>query len=239
MYEDYMKNLLGGNYSPYQNTYEQMARNTGCCDKIDDYEQCCYDWDYDQCYSYMDMQNAQFGQMPYNYMQNISYRNMVSDLENLYPEIYKIIYPMIQKVCGQNTKPVDEKLLDEMTNDIYSNIEAENIVNININVDNNTSQNNRNVELTRTSNTNKKLDTPVENRESRQFNNPIRDLIRILLIRELIGRPGGNRPPRPRPPMPPRPPFPPRPGFPGNPPPRPPFPPRPGFPGNPPPRPRG
>ncbi len=49
-----------------------------------------------------------------------------------------------------------------------------------------------------------------ENRgEDRQFRNKgLQDLIRILLIRELLGRPG-NRPPMPphRPPM--RPPFPP------------------------------
>ena len=54
-----------------------------------------------------------------------------------------------------------------------------------------------------------------ENRgEDRQFRNRgLQDLIRILLIRELLGRPGnpGHRPPRPpmepgRPPM--RPPFP-------------------------------
>ena len=53
-------------------------------------------------------------------------------------------------------------------------------------------------------------------RETRQINRGLRDLIQILLIRELLRRfrrprmPG--RPPMPRPPMPgPRPPF--RPGF--------------------------
>ena len=51
-----------------------------------------------------------------------------------------------------------------------------------------------------------------------QRNTGLNDLIRILLIRELLGRPGfpgqGGRPPRPRPPRPPmRPPMgpPPRP----------------------------
>ena len=56
----------------------------------------------------------------------------------------------------------------------------------------------------------KKDVTQVENRneirEDRQIRNrTLRDLIRILIIRELLRRPG-NRPPRPRPPM--RPPFP-------------------------------
>ena len=53
-----------------------------------------------------------------------------------------------------------------------------------------------------------------EDRQARHINRGLRDLIRILLIRELLGRPifpGGNRPP-----MPPRPPRPPFPGGPGN-----------------------
>ena len=48
------------------------------------------------------------------------------------------------------------------------------------------------------------------------MNNPIRDLIRILLIRELVDGIPSPRPPRPFPPgqgpFPPRPPKPPRPG---------------------------
>ena len=57
-----------------------------------------------------------------------------------------------------------------------------------------------------------------EKRETRQRDNTLRDLIKILILRELLG-PGfpGHRPPRPRPPFPgpgPRPPMPPRPPFP-------------------------
>ena len=63
-----------------------------------------------------------------------------------------------------------------------------------------------------------------ETNEKRQFNSGLRDLVKILLIRELLNRP---RPPRPpvRPPMPPRPPRPPmRPPFGPGPGGRPPFP---------------
>ena len=186
MYEDYIQNLFGRDYRPYQNTYDPMLRNTNCFNQIDGFEQ----YDYEQ--------NNFYESIPY------SARNIVSDLENLYPEIYKIIYPMIQKACNQNTKPIDENLIDDMTDDIYSNIEADNIINLNINI-----ENNRNEKVA-----DKEKNSRCKVTENRQVNNPIRDLIRILLIRELLDRPG-YRPPRPRPP---------RPGFPGGPPPPPPRP---------------
>ena len=205
MYEDYIQNLFGRDYRPYQNTYDPMLRNTNCFNQIDGFEQ----YDYEQ--------NNFYESIPYDTFSNYSARNIVSDLENLYPEIYKIIYPMIQKACNQNTKPIDENLIDDMTDDIYSNIEADNIINLNINI-----ENNRNEKVA-----DKEKNSRCKVTENRQVNNPIRDLIRILLIRELLDRPG-YKPPRPRPP---------RPGFPGDPAPRPPRPPRPGFPGGPPPPP--
>lgn len=222
MYEDYMQNLLGANFSPYMNTYEQNTRQPQYFDQMDNYlyefnmPYCCYEDD------------------------NIM-NDRTSELEDCYPEIYKIVYPMVKKACSQNTKPLSRDLVDELTHDIYSHIEAENIVNVNINVDNNnTVQNNRNQSVPHSQQTpNRVVSSPsvkrieeTEKRESRQANNPIMDLVRILLIRELLGRPGNNRPPRPYPPrpFPPRP-MPPRPTPPG------PFPPRPGMPGNPPPRP--
>lgn len=182
MYDDYIQNLLGENYSPYQYTYEPMLRNTYYYNQMDDFDQYIYDY-------------------PFNCINKSSSRNLVTDIENLYPEIYKIIYPMIQKACNQNTRPITEDVLDDMTNDIYNNIEAENIINLNIDITNNRNENKS------LSNAKK---TIQENRETRQITNSLRDLVKILLIRELIGRPDFNRPPRPFPPG-PFPPMPPRP----------------------------
>ena len=190
MYEDYMPNMLGGNFYPYQNTYEQN------CD----------------CYNQFDG----FYDMPQNYYNRGNFMQSASiDLEELYPEIYRIVYPMVKKICNNVSRSINEDLLEEMTKEIYSNLEAENIININVNVEDN-NMTNRSSSVT----SNVKKQTPVENRanESRQFN-PIRDLIKILLLRELIGRPGfGSRPPfpgpRPKPPFPgQRPPIPPRPRY--------------------------
>ena len=133
-----------------------------------------------------------------------------AQLEACYPEIYKIVYPMVNKACSNNVKPVTSELIDQLTNEIYVSIENDSEINVTINL-NNEVGNNRNHTGSVMSST--KAETPKENRgESRQFRNRgLQDLIRILLIRELLGRPGrhpGNRPPMPpqRPPM--RPPFP-------------------------------
>lgn len=139
-------------------------------------------------------------------------------LEECYPEIYKIVYPMIVKTCRNCTGPITRELVEEMTDDIYRAVEPNEIdINITLNNEvNNTTQNNNSNNTTNFNNTRKEMNrqsTSIkkeqENRgEDRQFRNRnLRDLIQILLIRELLGRPGfpGHRPPFPRPP---RPPFP-------------------------------
>ena len=115
----------------------------------------------------------------------------MQELENCYPEIYTIVYPMVQRACSQNTRPITRELIDNMTDEIYFAIEDKEMLE------------NRNKE---------------EKGEDRQIrrNTNLNDLIRILILRELLGRPGfpGGRPPQPRPPRPPmRPPMgpPPRP----------------------------
>ncbi len=147
---------------------------------------------------------------PINYLNDYSNYEQNTELEGCYPEIYKIVYPMISKACMTNTKPVNSKLVDELTEEIYRSIETENEVKININLNNQTSSsvNNRS---TPTSNIKKESTSEKRGDDRGPKNNSLRDLIRILLIRELLG----NRPNRPNN----RPPFPGGSGF------RPPFPP--------------
>lgn len=139
-------------------------------------------------------------------------------LEACYPEIYKVVYPMVNKACTNNTKPITSELIDELTNEIYTAVENDTEINININLTNEIqSSGNRNTSSRVKTESAKEI--PQNRGEDRQFRNRgLQDLIRILLIRELLGRPGrfpGNRPPFPpnRPPM--RPPFPGGPGGPG------------------------
>lgn len=122
-----------------------------------------------------------------------------AELEGYYPEIYKIVYPMISKKCSNINTSVTNADIQNMTDEIFFALEEKKTE-------------------TSTASTVKTAKTTNENRETRQSNRQLRDLIQILLIRELLrrrqneerpGRPPMPRPPVPRPPM--RPPF--RPGF--------------------------
>lgn len=154
--------------------------------------------------------------------------NYGDEIMELYPEIYRLINPMVCKICDSNTKPITRELLDQMTEEIYTNIETVPEVDTIINVKVNTSKENResstkenslsNTSKNVRSTSNSKVDTKMlrsetEGKETRQFgrNRTLQDLIRILILNRLLGI---GRPPRPphRPPFPPRPPVrPPRP----------------------------
>ncbi len=122
-------------------------------------------------------------------------RNEIQENEELYPEIYKIVYPMVCKTCEEkNYDEITEELLEEMTNKIYMNLEVEEKENTS------TRQELRNGDVR-----NQNAKEPEREVRQRRPNNPaLRDLIRILILRELFDR----RNPRPhfndrpmRPPM--------------------------------------
>ena len=155
---------------------------------------------------------------------NPSQVNMRNDLEEFYPEIYKIIYPMVQKACDGNMGANSREEIEQMTDEIYSAIEDSNQINVNINLGNTISTTNMNRMQNRNEMSKEEVQKKsserqeIENRnaevESRIIprNNNLRDLIKILLIRELLRRRHNHFPPRPphhpRPPM--RPPIMPR-----------------------------
>ncbi len=128
--------------------------------------------------------------------------NQMNDnaLEELYPDVYKKIYPLVCKQCNTNTMPITQEILEQIVDNVYNSIE---------------------IDLKIETNTKVQVNTNIRQQENRtrQSNNTLRDLIKILILKELIDR--GRFPGRPpRPPMPgpgPRPPFPgegPRPPFP-------------------------
>lgn len=198
-YEDYMRSVLGYPIGA-QNTYESY----------------------------------QYSEVPYESSQIYSSTNRYSsEVMELYPDIYKIVNPMVCKICEANTKPLTRELIDKMTDEIYLNLESQPDMNtiVNVRVEDSTpsvkpKESNRvssSSSSTTSSHSSKiKIDNgnaeskenreSGENREDRQRrpnDNTLRDLIRILILNQLLG---GNfpsrppRPPRPRPPM--RPPFP-------------------------------
>lgn len=194
-YEDYIRTILG---YPVQN---EMSYNT--------YPNCSYEYIEQPKYS--------------------------SEIMDLYPDIYKIINPMVCKICEANSKPITRELVEQMTDEIYLNIEndttiEEDVVNVRVNLPPTKPESNSNNRQVRTrdlnnenisskkmkdnrqenvNNANKVDDS--QNRIIRPFrrNNTLRDLIKILILNQLLG---GRRPHIPNPPRPP---------FPGNPGPRP------------------
>lgn len=150
----------------------------------------------------------------------------------LYPDIYKLVNPMVCKICEANTKPITRELIEQMTDEIYLNLESdtgveEEVINVRVNLPKSKSESSRDrIEQSKTKNTNttanqksarndklennsrveeksKEISTS-SNRQNRIRNNTLRDLIKILILNRLLGI--GGRPPRPNPPH--RPPFP-------------------------------
>lgn len=137
----------------------------------------------------------------YDVMQESNYRNE-QEVENMYPEIYRIVYPMVCKACDNVSGPITEEVVETMTNNIFMSVETQESVKVNVKVEN------RNGDV---KNPNARQEKELQ--ETRQNNFLLRDLIRILLLRELLRRNQGGRPPM-------RPPFGGGPGMPG---PRPPM----------------
>lgn len=126
-------------------------------------------------------------QMPeniYEMQRGSSYENM--DLESLYPDIYRMLQPMVQKVCMRATGVINEEMISSMTDEVYNAMteetrEAKDVKKSSNEVRTGNSQNVRRVE------------------EPRQNNFLLRDLIRILIIKELLRRRPGRPPMRPGP----------------------------------------
>ena len=47
------------------------------------------------------------------------------ELENCYPDIYNLVYPMVQKACMQSNRPMTRENIESITNEIYFSIESE------------------------------------------------------------------------------------------------------------------
>lgn len=122
------------------------------------------------------------------------------EVENLYPDIYRIINPVVEDVCDRNrSRAVTEDLVKTMTEEVYNNVERNSKLQVNVQVKpelKNGDVRNPNARQTET-----------QRAQTLQRNSMLNDLIRILILKNLL---------RPRPPV--RPPFPgpgPRPPYPG------------------------
>ena len=123
-------------------------------------------------------------------------------LEESYPEIYQIIYPMVKKACDSNNINSSEEI-NRLTDEIYVALEGNNEINVNINLRNEVGKEGRAENIIKKTSKTESEKISNETRRS-QSNNNLRDLIKILLIRELLRKPNlpPPMPPHGRPPMP-------------------------------------
>lgn len=169
-YENYMRNSLGYNQMPMMNMNQMNWMNP------------------------MSSMNEMY-ETEGNFMCN------QTSVDDMYPEIYRIIYPMVCKACMNVQENVTEDLVSRITNEVYINVEHMEVAgecrssqpSSNVQSDKSVKNNSLNNRVVADASNNVR-------QETRQTNPLLRDLIRILVLRELLGHPR-----RPRPPF--RPPF--------------------------------
>lgn len=137
--------------------------------------------------------NNQAGMFPNNTMP-------VQNLNNLYPSIYRIVNPVVSRVVSNNNQPITEDLLNNMTDTVFNIVEGQ------VDLGDDPVQRNTTSENQSSSNTSSNMssnnNTSSRTTETRQqqtsssqtsFRNNrneslLRDLIRILIIKELLSR---------------------------------------------------
>lgn len=196
-YEDYMKNVLGPNYTPdYQNVnpynYYAPTYAPTMARPIQPSE-----------YNQIPVANnnvQEIPQQPTSNTVNISVSQTteeVAKVKKMYPEIYTLLSPMIEKTIAENReKEITEELIETMTKQVYDAIEED--------------MNVKQVSTTpiSLSDKNRNMNSPIKPVANnniqvarRPGNTTLRDLIKILLINNIINNLRPNRPnPNPRPP---------------------------------------
>ena len=98
--------------------------------------------------------NNDFTNNNYNYL-----RTNENELENYYPEIYKIVYPMINQKCTRMSGEITKEKIEEATLEIVSTIEPQvNETKMNINIQNEMTQT---TSATKSISSNRKIQTLI------------------------------------------------------------------------------
>lgn len=146
--------------------------------------------------------NMMYGNMQNPYMQNnyqMPMQNPVNSLNNMYPQIYRIINPVINRVISNsNHQYMTEDNLNNMVDTVYNIVEGDVSSLMNTQSNSNSAQGDDTVSSATQNNTRGAQNTSNSTNERRgnsttmdhQANNNglLRDLIKILLIKELLSR---------------------------------------------------
>lgn len=130
------------------------------------------------------------------------------EMDSMYPEVYRLIKPIVNDVCDKYTGPITNEALRDLVEEAYQRVTNDNDIAIKINITNRDTEKKVVQNRVNTSEPIRKSNE-TENRQYRPQNPFLRDLIQILILNRLFGGFFPNRPPRPRPPMRPpvRPPY--------------------------------
>ncbi len=125
----------------------------------------------------------------------------VQNLNNLYPNIYRILNPVVSRVVLNNNQPITDELLNNMTDTVFNIVEGQidlgddqvqrNNHNDSQQLSSNSANNSNNnsssraTEPTRQSNS---QGTQTNNSRNNRGDLLLRDLIKILIIKELLSR---------------------------------------------------
>ena len=145
----------------------------------------------------MGMQNQRSFQssMRENTEQNMEESEEILRIQKMYPDIYCLLMPMVNKIVEENNdREITDNLIESMTMEIYNNIEDDMI---NSSRTTNSKTNNTMAQSSQTGNTQRQStqsnNTTTRNtvsntmQNSRRIGNPtLRDLIKILIIRRLL-----------------------------------------------------
>lgn len=137
------------------------------------------------------------GQMNYNQQVTTPMQN----LSSLYPSIYRIINPVISRVVSNsNNQIINEDSLNNMVDTVFNivegqidteeetttlrNVQTENQTNLNpsTNITSNSNSSSRGTETSR------QTTAPIQNSRNNRNDTLLRDLIKILIIKELLSK---------------------------------------------------
>lgn len=204
-YEDYMRSVLGNSYAnEYTNvpTYANPAnvqsvsnfRNVNTPNSMNTSPMNTSNMVNSRQMG-MQTQTSFQSSMRENTEQNMEESEEILRIQRMYPDIYCLLMPMVNKIVEENNdREITDNLIESMTMEIYNNIEDDMI---NSSRTTNSKTNNTMAQSSQTGNTQRQStqsnSTTTRNtvsntmQNSRRIGNPtLRDLIKILIIRRLL-----------------------------------------------------
>ena len=208
-YEDYMKSVLGNSY---QNEYMNQNYNIPYMSN----QSIPVNANVMENTSVRPINNMQNNANVSTYNKDMNTTEKIEKIKKMYPEIFALLMPMINKIVEENkNKEITESLIENMTMEIYNNIEDDmlgrkvespkqsiNIPNTRSTVNNSristtqssttatsriSSQNNSNIHVAKPETRERVLPNSNCIQNNKKIGNPtLKDLIKILIINKII-----------------------------------------------------